>query len=122
MCIRDRYLELIRYGREKMPEIVFTSDVIVGFPGETEAEFEDTLRLIETVRFDALFTFIYSPRPGTPAAKMPDPFPRADKNRRFDRLLAVSYTHLDVYKRQGYDYIITPRKSTRHHSGNEARL
>lgn len=96
-----QYLELIRYGREKMPEIVFTSDVIVGFPGETEAEFEDTLRLIETVRFDALFTFIYSPRPGTPAAKMPDPFPRADKNRRFDRLLEAQ-NRISLEKHQAY--------------------
>jgi len=86
---RARYLSLIEYGRKKMPELVFTSDVIVGFPGETEEEFEDTVSLIEQVRFDALFTFIYSPRPGTPAAKMPDPTPREEKNRRFDRLLAV---------------------------------
>ena len=63
--------------------------MIVGFPGETETEFEDTVSLIERVRFDALFTFIYSPRPGTPAAKMPDPTPKEEKNRRFDRLLAV---------------------------------
>ena len=86
---RAQYLELIDYGRRLMPEIVFTSDVIVGFPGETEAEFEDTVSLIERVRFDALFTFIYSPRPGTPAAKMPDPTTKEEKNRRFDRLLAV---------------------------------
>ena len=72
-----------------MPELVFTSDVIVGFPGETEAEFEETVSLIEQVRYDALFTFIYSPRPGTPAAKLPDPTPKEEKNRRFDRLLAV---------------------------------
>ena len=84
-----KYLELIDYGRKLMPEIVFTSDVIVGFPGETEEEFEDTVKLIERVRFDALFTFIYSPRPGTPAAKMPDPTTKEEKNRRFDRLLAV---------------------------------
>ena len=86
---RTRYLSLIEYGRKRMPELVFTSDVIVGFPGETEEEFEDTVSLIEQVRFDALFTFIYSPRPGTPAAKMPDPTPREEKNRRFDRLVAV---------------------------------
>ena len=86
---RAQYLELIEYGRKRMPELVFTSDVIVGFPGETEEEFEDTIRLIERVRFDALFTFIYSPRPGTPAAKLPDPTPKEEKNRRFDRLLAV---------------------------------
>ena len=63
----DRYLELIRYAREVMPKIVLTSDVIVGFPGETDEEFEDTLKLVETVEFDALFTFIFSPREGTPA-------------------------------------------------------
>ncbi len=77
------------YARTVMPELVLTSDVIVGFPGETEEEFADTLSLIETVGYDALFTFIFSPRPGTPAAKMDDPTPKADKNRRFDALCAL---------------------------------
>lgn len=81
-----RYLELVRQARTAMPDLVLTSDVIVGFPGETEEEFEDTVKLIETVGYDALFTFIYSPRPGTPAAKMPDPTTKQEKNRRFDRL------------------------------------
>ena len=72
-----------------MPDLVLTSDVIVGFPGETEAEFEETITLIEEVRYDALFTFIFSPRHGTPAASMDDPTPKADKNRRFDKLCAV---------------------------------
>ena len=84
-----QYLELVDYGRSLMPELVLTSDVIVGFPGETEEEFEDTLRLIERVRYDALFTFIFSPRGGTPAASMPDPTPKEEKNRRFDRLCEV---------------------------------
>ena len=84
-----QYLELVDYGRSLMPELVLTSDVIVGFPGETEAEFEDTLKLIERVRYDALFTFIFSPRAGTPAASMDDPTPRAEKNQRFDRLCAL---------------------------------
>ncbi len=84
-----QYLELVDYGKKLMPDLVLTSDVIVGFPGETEEEFEDTVKLIERVRYDALFTFIFSPRGGTPAAKMEDPFTKADKNRRFDRLLAV---------------------------------
>ena len=84
-----QYLELVDYGRSLMPELVLTSDVIVGFPGETEAEFEDTLKLIERVRYDALFTFIFSPRAGTPAASMDDPTPRAQKNQRFDRLCAL---------------------------------
>ena len=82
-----QYLELVDYARSVMPDIVLTSDVIVGFPGETEAEFEDTLRLIERVRYDALFTFIFSPREGTPAAKMPDPFTRQEKQVWFDRLV-----------------------------------
>ena len=85
----EQYLSLVDYGRSLMPELVLTSDVIVGFPGETEEDFEDTIRLIERVRYDALFTFIFSPREGTPAAKMDDPTPRADKNRHFDRLVAV---------------------------------
>jgi tRNA-2-methylthio-N6-dimethylallyladenosine synthase len=82
-----QYLELVDYGRSVMPDLVLTSDVIVGFPGETEAEFEDTLRLIERVRYDALFTFIYSPRKGTPAAELPDPFSREEKQVWFDRLV-----------------------------------
>ena len=84
-----QYLELVHYGRALMPDLVLTSDVIVGFPGETEEEFEDTIKLIEHVRYDALFTFIFSPRGGTPAAKMADPTPKEEKNRRFDRLCEV---------------------------------
>ena len=84
-----QYLSLVDYGRSLMPGLVLTSDVIVGFPGETEDEFEDTVKLIEKVRYDALFTFIFSPRVGTPAAKMDDPTPKEEKNRRFDRLCEV---------------------------------
>ena len=86
---RETYLEKVRYAKSVMPELVLTSDVIVGFPGETEAEFEETISLIETVRYDSLFTFIFSPRPGTPAAAMDDPTPKEEKNRRFDKLCAV---------------------------------
>ena len=86
---RAQYLELVDYGRKVMPNLVLTSDVIVGFPGETEEEFEDTISLIEQVRYDALFTFIFSPRGGTPAAKMEDPTPKEEKNRRFDKLCNV---------------------------------
>ena len=84
-----QYLELVDYARSKMPELVLTSDVIVGFPGETDEEFEDTLKLVERVKYDALFTFIYSPREGTPAAKMPDPYTRQQKQARFDRLVEL---------------------------------
>ena len=86
---RETYLEKVHYAKSVMPDLVLTSDVIVGFPGETEEEFEETISLIQHVRYDSLFTFIFSPRPGTPAAKMDDPTPKAEKNRRFDRLCAV---------------------------------
>ncbi len=86
---REKYLELVNYAKSVMPDLVLTSDVIVGFPGETEEEFEETISLIEQVRYDSLFTFIFSPRTGTPAASMDDPTPKEEKNRRFDRLCAV---------------------------------
>ena len=81
MLFRSRRL------REQVPDIVLTSDIIVGFPGETTPEFEDTLSLIEEVRFDALFTFIFSPREGTPAASMEDPMPMEEKKANFQRLV-----------------------------------
>ena len=86
---REKYLEAVNYAKSRMPDLVLTSDVIVGFPGETEEEFEETISLIEQVRYDSLFTFIFSPRKGTPAASMDDPTPKEEKNRRFDRLCAV---------------------------------
>ena len=86
---REKYLAAVEYAKSVMPELVLTSDVIVGFPGETAEEFEETLTLIEKVRYDALFTFIFSPRPGTPAATMADPTPKDEKNARFDRLCAL---------------------------------
>ena len=85
---REGYLKKVEYAKKVMPELVLTSDVIVGFPGETEEEFEETISLIERVRYDSLFTFIFSPRTGTPAAKMEDPTPKEEKNRRFDKLCA----------------------------------
>ena len=86
---REKYLAAVEYAKSVMPELVLTSDVIVGFPGETEEEFEETISLIENVRYDALFTFIFSPRHGTPAASMEDLTPKEEKNRRFDKLCAV---------------------------------
>ena len=86
---RQQYLDLVNYAKSVMPGLVLTSDVIIGFPGETEAEAMDTVSLVEEVGFDALFTFIYSPRPGTKAAEMPDPFPRSEKQKCFDKLLEV---------------------------------
>lgn len=84
---KAEYLALIESARRHVPDIVLTSDIIVGFPGETYAEFCDTLDVIRTVRFDALFTFIYSRRPGTPAADMPDDTPKEEKQRRFQMLV-----------------------------------
>ncbi len=86
---REQYLELIHYARSVMPDVCFTSDVIVGFPGETYEEFQDTLSLIREVEFVNLFTFIYSPREGTRAAKMPDPVSHQEKTKWFAELLKV---------------------------------
>ena len=86
---RETYLQKVNYAKSKMPELVLTSDVIVGFPGETEEEFEETLSLIALVQYDSLFTFIFSPRAGTPAASMDDPTTKEEKNRRFDRLCSL---------------------------------
>ena len=83
---REQYLEKVNYAKSVMPDLVLTSDIIIGFPGETESEAMDTVSLIREVRYDALFTFIYSPRPGTPAARMPDPATRAEKQVWFDKL------------------------------------
>ena len=86
---REQYLEKIRDLKSLIPDIVLTSDIIVGFPGETTEEFEDTLKVLEEVRYDALFTFIFSPRVGTPAAKMDDPMSHQEKLANFNRLLAL---------------------------------
>ncbi len=84
---REGYLSLIKAARERMPDIEFTSDIIVGFPGETYEDFCETLSLVREVEFYSLFTFIYSPREGTPAAAMPDPISREEKGKWFDELL-----------------------------------
>lgn len=85
----EHYLELIEYARKKVPGITFSSDIIIGFPGETEEDFQQTLSLIRKVGYMQLFTFIYSKRTGTKAAEMPDPTPRKEKTDRMSRLLAV---------------------------------
>ena len=98
---RETYLEKVRYAKQVMPELVLTSDVIVGFPGETEEEFKETLSLIDQVHYDSLFTFIFSPRTGTPAAKMEDPTPKEEKNRRFDELCALQ-NEISIQIHQNY--------------------
>ena len=84
---REHYLELVRKLRAACPEIGLTSDIIVGFPGETLEQFEETLSLAEAVRFDAAYTFIYSPRKGTRAAEYPDDTPYEVKSERIQRLI-----------------------------------
>ena len=100
------YRSIIRRLRAARPGISISSDFIVGFPGETEADFGETMKLVEDVRFDGSFSFIYSPRPGTPAANLPDETPHAAKLERLQRLqkrlqeLSESYSQLMVGTRQ----------------------
>jgi len=87
---RERYLELIAELRDAVPDIAFSTDVIVGFPGESEADFEQTLEMVETIGYDNVFVFRYSRRPGTPAATMPDQIADDVKAARNSRLLDVA--------------------------------
>ena len=104
---REIYLDEVRRLKALIPDIVLTSDIIVGFPGETQEEFEETLSLLEEVRFDSLFTFIFSPRVGTPAAKMDDPVPIEEKKKWFQRLLDTQ-NRISVEKHKEYIGRILP--------------
>jgi tRNA-2-methylthio-N6-dimethylallyladenosine synthase len=86
---RDRYLDVVAALRRAMPGIALTTDIIVGFPGETEADFQETLSLVEAVAFDDAFTFRYSPREGTPATRLKDGVPDQDAGERLERLVAA---------------------------------
>jgi tRNA-2-methylthio-N6-dimethylallyladenosine synthase len=86
---RERYLDRVAQIREHVPDCSLTTDIIVGFPGETEADFEATLEVAEAVAYDGAFTFIYSPRRGTEAATLPDHVPHEDKVARLERLVEV---------------------------------
>lgn len=88
---REHYLELTRKMRDRIPGIAITTDIIVGFPGETEEDFEDTLDIVKKVRFDAAFTFMYSPRAGTKAAEFTDQVPLEVKKARLERLNDLQY-------------------------------
>ena len=90
---RDSYLAKVRKLKALRPDIVFTGDIIVGFPGETEADFEQTLSLMEEVRYIDLFSFVYSPRPGTKAAELVDDLSRTVKMARLDRLMELQRRH-----------------------------
>ncbi len=89
---REDYLRLVKEMRSKIPNLMLSTDIIVGFPNETEEQFLDTLSLVDEVKYDSAFTFIYSPRKGTPAAKMKDNVPYSIKQERFQRLLK----HLEI--------------------------
>jgi tRNA-2-methylthio-N6-dimethylallyladenosine synthase len=95
---RAQYLEKIRRVRQARPGLSLSSDFIVGFPGETEAEFEQTLALIDEARFDCAYSFQYSPRPGTPAANLRDGVSPAEKDSRLQRLQARVRAHDDAFR------------------------
>ena len=97
-----KYIRQAELARSYMPDLVITTDIIVGFPDERDEQFEDTIKLCEKVRYDAMFTFIYSKRVGTPAASMPDPYTRADKQKHFDRLMDVS-NRISAEKHKEYE-------------------
>jgi tRNA-2-methylthio-N6-dimethylallyladenosine synthase len=86
---RERYLDRVALIREHLPDIALTTDVIVGFPGESEADFRETLEVIEEVGYDGAFTFIFSPRRGTAAAALEDAVPHPEKVERMQRLVEV---------------------------------
>ena len=86
---RERYLRLVDELRAAIPDLALTTDIIVGFPGETERDFEETLEVVEEVGYDGAFTFVYSPRQGTEAASMPDQIPEEVKRERIERLVEL---------------------------------
>jgi tRNA-2-methylthio-N6-dimethylallyladenosine synthase len=86
---RERYLDLVERMRAAIPDLALTTDLIVGFPGETERDFAETLEAVEEVGFDSAFTFVFSPRRGTEAASMPDQVPEETKGERIERLVEV---------------------------------
>ena len=98
---REHYLELVRKIKEAIPDAVLTTDIIVGFPNETDEQFEETMSLYREVGFDTAFTFIYSPREGTPAAKMKDNVPMEVKKERLQRLNTLVNT-LAIEKNSRY--------------------
>src|SRR5690606_21492486 len=85
----EKFLAILDKVRAQMPDAAVSTDIIVGFPGETEEDFLDTMRVVEAARFANAFTFQYSPRPGTPAADLPDQLPKAVVQERFERLTAL---------------------------------
>ncbi|MCH4187244.1 MAG: tRNA (N6-isopentenyl adenosine(37)-C2)-methylthiotransferase MiaB [Megasphaera sp.] len=116
----EHYMELVAYARKRIPDLVLTTDMIVGFPGETEEMFQDTLELLKRVQYDMAYTFIYSPRTGTPAATMPDQIPQDEKSHRLQRLMEVqnvySLAKNQAMENHTYDVIVEgPTKNNKDH-------
>ncbi len=113
---REYYLQLVERVRRAVPGISLTTDLIVGFPGETEEDFAETLSLVEEVRFDSAFTFIFSPRKGTPAAKMTDQVPEEVKKERIYRLIdlqnEISAEHMQKLLGQELEVLVEEVSST----------
>jgi tRNA-2-methylthio-N6-dimethylallyladenosine synthase len=113
---REFYLDLVGRIRTAMPNVSLTTDIIVGFPGETEEQFEETLALIEQVRFDGAYTFIYSPRAGTPATRFREQVSDADKKSRLQRLMDVqneiSRENNDLLKEQLVEVLVEGESKT----------
>lgn len=104
---KDKYMQIVKKVRKAMPNIVLTTDIIVGFPGETNEDFEETLKVLKEVEYDTIFSFIYSKRVGTPAAEMEDVLTDEEKHRNFDKMLAVQN---EISRRKNDLYLDTVQK------------
>lgn len=116
----EDYLKLVEYARRRIPDLVLTTDIIVGFPGETEEMFCQTLELLKQVQYDMAYTFIYSPRTGTPAAKMENQIPQDEKSRRLQRLMDVQNVYSlklnQAMEHKEYEVIVEgPTKNDENH-------
>jgi len=116
---KEDYIQLVERLREARPDIVISTDFIVGFPGETEEDFADTMDVIERLRFDAAFTFLFSPRTGTPAAEMSDPEPGEAKRERFERMVkrlnAITLEKNRAYVGAVHDVLVEGASKTGEH-------
>lgn len=99
---REKYLDVVSKIKKLIPNVALSTDIIVGFPGETEKDFEETLSLVKEVEYDSAFTFLYSIRKGTPAAKFEDQVPEDVKHKRFNRLVEV-LNEISAKKNKAYE-------------------
>ena len=115
---KEKYINLAEKIRREIPDISLSTDIIVGFPGETEEDFKDTLDVVNRIRFDSAYTFIYSKRTGTPAAKMDDQIPKDDIKDRFDRLLATVHeiSNEQTLKHVGNTYEVLVEEINEHNN------